>query len=135
MKFQLQAAWDQVKARVPQANVAAAPKAGQAHPADDSALLRARLGRMLGLPAAISELELHAANLALTEIVNAADPAEHIEQHRSALPATLGPLILVHLASAWAIADTGLASALENVHRLLVQPQLCSPRLEPSLFR
>jgi sulfatase maturation enzyme AslB (radical SAM superfamily)/SAM-dependent methyltransferase len=105
-----------------------------AEPREDLTQLRARLGRMLGRPTAIPESELHAANQALTGMIEAADPAEYIAQHRSALPAALDPLMMVHLSSAWANADAGLASALENFHRLLVQPQLCPPSpLEPSL--
>lgn len=85
--------------------------------------LRARLGRMLGLPAAITEAELHAANLALTEMIEASVPTEYIAQRQATLPRALRPLLLVHLASAWAEEDNGLATALENFHCWLAQPQ------------
>ena len=129
MKVQLQTAWDAVKGHFPPTAVAVAPAGGNLppvaeaqEPAEDFTPLRARLGRMLALRGPISEQDLHAANLALAQIVESADQASYIEQHRSTLPAALGPLLMLHVASAWADADTGLASALEIVHCHLVQP-------------
>ena len=124
MKAQLQTAWDGVRAHLPVAQFRLEPAPEIHEPAEDFTPLRARLGRMLGRGAAIPEAELHVANLALAEIVESADSAEYIEQHRSDLPAALAPLLMVHLASAWADEDTGLASALENIHRQLVLPQV-----------
>ncbi len=91
--------------------------------ASDLTTLRARLGRMLGRPAPISEPELHAANLALVAAIKARDPVQHFAQHRANLPAAMRPLLLTHLASAWTQGDKALAAALENLHRCLVQPQ------------
>jgi sulfatase maturation enzyme AslB (radical SAM superfamily) len=134
MKSQLQTAWKQFAPCQPQTQVPA-PAATETAPAqDDSALLCARLGRMLSRAGAISETELHAANLALSGIIDAPDPAEYIAHNRSALPVALGPLMMLHLASAWADGDTGLASALELFHGLLVRPHASTPApLEPSL--
>jgi acetyltransferase-like isoleucine patch superfamily enzyme len=94
-----------------------------ANAAQDFASLRARLGRMLGRPAPISESELHAANLALVAAIKARDPMQHIAGQRSDLPAAMAPLLLTHLASAWTQGDKALAAVLENLHRCLVQPQ------------
>lgn len=64
---------------------------------------------------------MHAANLALVAAIKAPDRLKHFEEHRADLPAALAPLLLTHLASAWAQADTAVASALENIHLSLVK--------------
>jgi hypothetical protein len=89
--------------------------------APDFMPLRARLGRMLGRPAPVSEAELHEANLALVAAIKAPDRLRHFEEHRLELPAALAPLLLTHLASAWAQADTAVGAALESIHLCLVQ--------------
>lgn len=89
--------------------------------------LRQRLARMLGRPQPLSEAELHQANLALTQLIEAPDPAHYLVEHHPILPAAVHPLLLTLLASAWADADTGLACALERLHRLLVQPPAPRP--------
>lgn len=93
--------------------------AGAAAP--DFLPLRARLGRMLGRPGPVSEAELHAANLALVAAIKAPDRRKHFEEHGLQLPVALAPLLLTHLASAWAQADTALAAALESIHLCLVR--------------
>src|SRR5580658_300857 len=77
----------------------------------DLALLRARLGRMLGRSSPISEQELHAANLALVAAIKARDPVRHFAEQRANRPDAMRPLLLSHLASAWAQDDQGLATA------------------------
>jgi hypothetical protein len=69
----------------------------------------------------VSESELHAANLALAELVDAPDPQQFLAQRKAALPATLHPLLMACLASAWADADCKLSAALEKLHRLVSQ--------------
>lgn len=76
---------------------------------------------MLGRPAPVSEAELHAANLALVAAIKAPDRLRHFEEHRLDVPAALGPLLLTHLAAAWAQADTAVGAALESIHLCLVQ--------------
>ena len=94
-----------------------------ATPALDFLPLRARLGRMLGRSSPITEAELHAANLALVAAIKARDNAPSFTLPPSNLPAALVPLLLTHLASAWAQGDQSLAAALETLHRRLTQPE------------
>src|SRR5690242_1757136 len=96
-------------------------------PVEDFLPLRTRLGRMLGRPKPLTDVELHQANLALTQLLEAPDAAQYLQQHRPILPPATHPLLLTLLAGAWADADTGLACALEILHRHLVQPPRPNP--------
>jgi len=89
----------------------------------DLAILRTRVGRMLGRGSPVSENELHAANLALVAAIKARDPLQYFAEHGPSLPAALRPLLLVQLASAWAQGDNAAAAALENLNRCMGQSQ------------
>jgi hypothetical protein len=86
---------------------------------------------MLGRPGPISELELQEAKLALVAAVKAADRAQHFAQCGSNLPAAMAPLLLNHLAAAWAQGNQAGAAAFENVRHCLVESRAAGGRVLP----
>jgi hypothetical protein len=114
----------------PARTASAAEVAGNttAGPAPDATLgLRARLGRMLGRRGPVPESELHLANLALVAVLDSGDPVRHAAEHWSDFPPAFYPLLLSHLAQAWAGADTQMATVLEAVHRAGAASAATSP--------
>jgi hypothetical protein len=91
----------------------------QAAAAAERAVLAARLARMAARPGMLDDAELAAAADALADVLNARDVLGHVLARRGRFPRATLPLLVVHLARAWAGADAERAAGLEALFGLL----------------
>jgi hypothetical protein len=88
-----------------------------ADPQPDAAVLQARLARMSGRGAPLSDEELRTTARVLTAVLSAPDPTNVFRTAK--IPAAVGALLTVFLARAWATGQTPLAEELERVYGIL----------------
>jgi hypothetical protein len=74
---------------------------------------------MTARPGTLGDAELAAAADALADVLNARDVLGHVVARRGRFPRATLPLLVVHLARAWAGADAERAAGLEALYGLL----------------